>query len=83
MQKGGIVTSPTIAQIAERGPEAVIPLEKIPEIVPTSNTVLVNVITPEFVAESLKYHPDVVVNTVTADVLRNGPTIQAIRRKVR
>jgi hypothetical protein len=30
MQAGGIVTKPTLALLGERGPEAVIPLERMP-----------------------------------------------------
>jgi hypothetical protein len=43
LQSGGIVTAPTLAFLGEHGPEAVIPLERLPSMTIQFNAPLVNV----------------------------------------
>lgn len=81
LQEGGIVTRPTLAMVGERGPEAVIPLNS-PEVNVGSDITIVNAITPEAIANSLTAHPEVVVNIVSSDILREGPTLRVLKRKV-
>ena len=64
LAEGGIVTGPTLAMIGERGPEAVIPLRKAPQM----GNVTVNVYST--VADATL--PDVIVNALRQYNRRNG-----------
>ena len=64
LAEGGIVTGPTLAMIGERGPEAVIPLRKAPQM----GNVTVNVYST--VADATL--PDVIVNALRQYKRRNG-----------
>lgn len=77
---GGIVTKPTLGLFGEAGPEAVIPLDRIGNSSRDQNITVVNIVDQNFVNQALIDDPDVIVNTINADLIRNGTTRKTIRR---
>jgi hypothetical protein len=64
LSEGGITTGPTIAMIGEKGPEAVIPLERLGSMGMGGNTITVNVNGGD---------PNAVVAALRTYMFRNGP----------
>lgn len=77
--KGGIATKPTLGVFGEAGPEALIPLDRL-ENSNSKTITIVNVVDRNFVHQTLADDPDVIINSINADLIRNGTTRKTIRR---
>lgn len=88
---GGVVSAPTLAMIGEGGSnEAVVPLpdgKAIPvdmkgnNTPQTQNLTIINVVSPDILDEFVARNPGCIINTISADTLKGGPTYQAIKAK--
>lgn len=79
--EGGIATKPTFGVFGEAGPEALIPLDRWSGMnSKNQNITVVNIVDQNFVHQALVNNPDVIVNTINADLIRNGTTRKTIKR---
>lgn len=77
---GGIATKPTFGVFGEDGPEALIPLDRLGKGGGAQTITVVNVVDRNFVSQALTDDPDVIINTINADLIRNGTTRRTIKR---
>jgi hypothetical protein len=79
MQKGGIVTKPTLALLGEREREAVIPLSRIHEFIPRMN-ITVNIHNPT-IAERMDI--ETIVSQITEGIKRAQPRMVHLAEVIR
>jgi len=69
-QEGGIVKSPVLGMLGEKGPEAVIPLDRMGSA-PISLQFNINTLDGANFAEYLRRNADILSTTIVSDILRN------------
>jgi hypothetical protein len=79
LQKGGIVTKPTLALLGEREREAVIPLSRIHEFIPKMN-ITVNIHNPT-IAERMDI--ETIVTQITEGIKRAQPRMVHLAEVIR